>query len=440
MLPISTLAPAQASQLQNYFNRWQAIACSTTPIDRHQAEETLYQSYALMEKPSPEILFFAGPLDAQAFMQECSLDQHLSQFGVPLFTLPLSLQLNHQVRAQLTPELLLDISERLKIAELTALGVNLHLTTWMPMAEYLTWGTKESETAMEQWGDWSASLLAQLWQQQQAKWRQSIQRQPGGDLFVQFGDTLWQWGEPVGQALEDIFLEPLRQRPEIRAWEQDMQQMLTTVGLVGMGWQALTYTTEVLHPCLLDFCIEVLGCDRDTEAWRQLRSLSTECGLLLPFEKACFVFDRPRQCHADPEGRFHYDGGTALEFADGYRSYQFHGVHLPERYGRVHSHAWQADWLLHEQNAELRRVLIQGIGYDRLCQELRAEPLDSWREYTLLRIAPTVDVEPIYLLKMTCPSTHYIHATRVPPSIQSAREAIRWVNWDTDPEEFSQES
>lgn len=350
------------------------------------------------------------------------------------------MQLSHQVQAQLTPELLLDISERLKIAELTHLSFNLHFGTWMPMAELLSWGSYEFETTTESGGDWSTSLLEQLWQQQQAEWRQTLQQQPGGNLLLQLGDTLWQWGEPVGQALEDVFLDPLRQQPDIQAWEQGMQHMLTTVGLVGMGWQALTRTTEVLHPCLLDFCFEVLNCDYDAEAWGQLRSLSTHCGLLLPFEKACFVFDRPLHCHADAEGRLHYEGGPALQFADGYRSYQFHGVQLPERYGKVHPHVWQADWLLHEQNAELRRVLIQGIGYDRLCQELQAEALNSWREYTLLRIAPTIDVEPIYLLKMTCPSTSYIHATRVPPSIQTAREAIRWVNWDTDPEEFAQES
>jgi hypothetical protein len=71
---------------------------------------------------------------------------------------------------------------------------------------------------------------------------------------------------------------------------------------------------------------------------------------------------------------------------------------------------------------------------------LQAKPLDSWREYTLLRIDNQVDIEPIYLLKMTCPSTGFIHAMRVPPDIQSAREAIRWVNWGTDPEEFSVQS
>lgn len=439
MSPINVLTPDQDVLLQTYYSRWLAVACSTTPVLQRQAESTIRQSYALMGKPSPEILFFSGPMDAQVHLQDRPIPLLLSQLGAPILTLPLAITLSHQVRAQVSPDLLQKISLQLKAHELTALSVNLHLTTWMPMAEILTWSSQDEPTT-EAWGNWSISLWEQLWQQQQLVWRQAIQRQPGGNLLVQLGETLWQWGEPVGQAFDDVFLNPLRQQPEVRAWEQGMQQMVSTMGLVGMGWQAVTQTADVLSPCVLDYCIEVLGCGHDQSAWAQLRALSTHCGLLLPFEKACWVFDRPLQCHADAEGRFHYEGGPALLFGDGYSSFQFHGVQLPERYGRVHPHRWQADWLLQEQNAELRRVLIQGIGYDRLCQELQAEALNTWREYTLLRISPAIDVEPIYLLKMTCPSTGYIHATRVPPSIQSAREAIRWVNWDTDPEEFAQES
>jgi len=88
-------------------------------------------------------------------------------------------------------------------------------------------------------------------------------------------------------------------------------------------------------------------------------------------------------------------------------------------------------------------LLIQRIGYDRICQELEVRELDSWQEYTLLSIDFDDDFDddgnakPIYLLKMTCPSTGFIHALRVPPDLESAQEAIRWVNWAIDPEEFS---
>jgi hypothetical protein len=70
---------------------------------------------------------------------------------------------------------------------------------------------------------------------------------------------------------------------------------------------------------------------------------------------------------------------------------------------------------------------------------LQATELDAWAEYTLLEIDQVIDMdgESIYLLKMTCPSTGFIHALRVPPNMRSAHEAICWVNWGVDPLEFS---
>lgn len=186
-----------------------------------------------------------------------------------------------------------------------------------------------------------------------------------------------------------------------------------------------------------DFCFSVLNCDCDQKTWYLFQSLAKECGWIFPFEKICLVCDRPRILSFDNEQRLHAEGSPAIQFADGYSLYSYHGVTLPEKYGVLHPNQWQAKWLLEEDNAELRRVLMQGIGYGRICQELEAEELDTWQEYILLKIDNDVDIEQIYLLKMTCPSTGFIHALRVPPDVKSAREAIRWVNWGIDPEEFS---
>ncbi|MEG4011334.1 leucine-rich repeat domain-containing protein [Microcoleus sp. S1D4] len=164
--------------------------------------------------------------------------------------------------------------------------------------------------------------------------------------------------------------------------------------------------------------------------------LFEHCGWIFPFEKICAVCDRPRHLRFDSQNRLHAEAEPAIEFADGWNFYYYHGVRLPEEYGQVPPNQWQSQWLLTEENAELRRVLIQGIGYDRICQELLAKQIDSWQEYALLQI-DNADVEPICLLKMTCPSTGFIHALRVPPNLRSARKAIRWVNWDIDPKKFS---
>ncbi|MHC5737849.1 DUF6745 domain-containing protein [Nostoc sp.] len=186
----------------------------------------------------------------------------------------------------------------------------------------------------------------------------------------------------------------------------------------------------------LDFYISVLNCSYNQIKWQALQLLVNYCSWILPYEKICIVCDRPLHLRFDNENRLHAEGESAIEFTDGYSLYSYHGVNLPEKYGKVHPQQWQANWFLTEHNAELRRVLIQGIGYARICQELQAIELDNWQEYTLLKINADVDEEPIYLLKMTCPSTGFIHALRVPPNMNSAREAICWVNWGVDSEEF----
>jgi hypothetical protein len=105
------------------------------------------------------------------------------------------------------------------------------------------------------------------------------------------------------------------------------------------------------------------------------------------------------------------------------------------------------DRLLDESNTEIRRLSIQQIGYDRICQELDAIETDTWREYTLLKIEIEVIVydeygndieeEPMMLLKMTCPSTAHIHILRVPPEMTSAEAAITWINHGIHPDDIA---
>ena len=126
---------------------------------------------------------------------------------------------------------------------------------------------------------------------------------------------------------------------------------------------------------------------------------------------------------------------------------EFLGYNLPRRYWSKFSE-WEPKWLLNEENAEIRRVLIQQIGYERICDELEAVEIDSWREYRLLRIDGvktmyrgddyyTDVIETLVFLKMTCPSTGHIHILRVPPEMTSAEAAITWVNHGIHPDEFT---
>jgi hypothetical protein len=174
----------------------------------------------------------------------------------------------------------------------------------------------------------------------------------------------------------------------------------------------------------------------DCSPLKGLWATAQYCGWWWAYKNIAIVTPKPSEIRLDSQGKLHGEGVPTLVY-EGFQVYAYHGVRLPEKYGKVHPSNWQAQWLLEEENAELRRVLIQGISYARIIEELQAIELDSWQEYTLIKIDSDVDIEPIYLVKMTCPSTGYIHAMRVPPDLQSAREAISWVNWGVEPEEFS---
>jgi Leucine rich repeat len=126
---------------------------------------------------------------------------------------------------------------------------------------------------------------------------------------------------------------------------------------------------------------------------------------------------------------------------------EFLDLELPRRYWIKFSN-WKSEWLLDEDNAEIRRVLIEKVGYEKICKELDAVNLNNWREYTLLKIdgieaiynrhiRKFIDREPMVLLKMTCPSTQHIHILRVPPEMTSAEAAITWVNHGIHPDKFA---
>jgi leucine-rich repeat protein SHOC2 len=120
-------------------------------------------------------------------------------------------------------------------------------------------------------------------------------------------------------------------------------------------------------------------------------------------------------------------------------------VALPYRYW-IKLSDWKPEWLLDEENEEIRSILIRQVGYEKICKKLGAVTINMWREYTLLSINDIEkifdedgehDTEPMVLLKMTCPSTQHIHILRVPPEMTSAEAAITWVNHGIHPDEFA---
>ena len=96
--------------------------------------------------------------------------------------------------------------------------------------------------------------------------------------------------------------------------------------------------------------------------------------------------------------------------------------------------------ILNVENIELRRVLIERLGYETFLQQvgglIRSSDRDAGGERQLVCI-PFEDDEALMVLKVICPSTGHIHVLRVPPYIRTCREAAAWVAGFTNPDEYN---
>ncbi|MCU0542687.1 MAG: hypothetical protein MUE44_10900 [Oscillatoriaceae cyanobacterium Prado104] len=373
---VKKLTPAQADLIPVYREKWWSIALATGPIDRSKVTATIETAYGAIGKKAPDIIFVDRPYQAA--------DIIVSYADKPRSCL----------RNELETKLRSDLEKQLRNCLRGQIENQLENQLYDRLQDRLY-----------------TALQNQLWSPLR------------GDLAGKIGSRLQ----------EDLREQRNRNLLDLNLNRQLDNCIQTELWACSGSW--------------LDYCISVLNCAHSCgNMWNIFQSIARYCGWIYPYDKVCVVCEKPIALMTNSEYQLHAAGKPAVEFADGYAIYAYRGVILPQWYGCFHPHEWQSQWLLKEQNAEVRRALIQGIGYDRIIQELEATELDKWREYTLLKIDFQDDFDesgqplPVILLKMTCPSTGFIHALRVPPNLTSAREAIRWVNWGIEPGEFSMQT
>ncbi|MGC3961078.1 MAG: hypothetical protein QM813_25050 [Verrucomicrobiota bacterium] len=91
---------------------------------------------------------------------------------------------------------------------------------------------------------------------------------------------------------------------------------------------------------------------------------------------------------------------------------------------------------LAERNAELRRVMIERMGYLRFAQEAKAKVLDKDQDVGGPRQLLSIDLqedEPLVGLSCQCPSTGRQYFLRVPPKMKTCHQAAAWMAGYDDP-------
>lgn len=79
--------------------------------------------------------------------------------------------------------------------------------------------------------------------------------------------------------------------------------------------------------------------------------------------------------------------------------------------------------------------MIERYGVARLLKEANAQKMDQSREGVLYRLELPRD-ESLVVIELTCPTTGRRYLLRVPPNMETAREAIAWT-FDLAPEAYN---
>ncbi|HYG33206.1 MAG TPA: hypothetical protein VEC99_00390 [Clostridia bacterium] len=108
---------------------------------------------------------------------------------------------------------------------------------------------------------------------------------------------------------------------------------------------------------------------------------------------------------------------------------RWRGVRVNERIA-FHPEQLTAKEALAERNAELRRVMIERMGYLRFAQEAKAKVLDQDRDSGGPRQLLMIDLredEALVGLSCFCPSTRRQYFLRVPPTMKTCHQAAAWI-------------
>lgn len=166
------------------------------------------------------------------------------------------------------------------------------------------------------------------------------------------------------------------------------------------------------------------------EALDGIAAVARAAGWWWPYEKTAIVCERPVALHLDEAGRLDRGDGPALAFPDGFALYAWRGMPVPAEF-LAELDGLTPRRIREEENAELRRVMLEHYGYDRYLKESGAKPVQRDETGVLWRVELPGD-EPQVMVEVVNSTpepdgTHRTYWLRVPPRTRTAREGVAWT-------------
>src|SRR4029453_16755744 len=106
--------------------------------------------------------------------------------------------------------------------------------------------------------------------------------------------------------------------------------------------------------------------------------------LVVAVRAGVILTERPRALRRDAQGRLHHPEGPAITYADGFGVWAWHGVRVP-RDVIEQPQALTVRRIHHEEDIEVRRVMLDRYGHDRYLRDTAAQRVHADELGTLWR-------------------------------------------------------
>jgi hypothetical protein len=166
------------------------------------------------------------------------------------------------------------------------------------------------------------------------------------------------------------------------------------------------------------------------EKFKHYESAAIHAGPRVMHPDFCIVSDRPEILKVDDQNRPHCDDGPFCRWRDGSALYSVHGVRVPawliECPDRLTIKTIEA-----EQNAEVRRVMIERYGSDRYLIDSGAGEIHR-DDFGILYRKEIAGDEALVMVKVINSTAEpdgsfKDYFLRVPPQMKRAKEAVAWT-------------
>jgi hypothetical protein len=189
-------------------------------------------------------------------------------------------------------------------------------------------------------------------------------------------------------------------------------------------------------PAFISFFRHVAELPLDYSKWQHYETAAIRGGPRVMHPEFCIVSDRPERLLVDDQHRPHCEDGPFCAWRDGSALWAIHGVRVPAWLVMDPARLTVAD-ILGEQNAEVRRVMLDRYGFDRFVTDSGALPVHADETGTLYRTELDGD-EPLVVVRVRnstpeSDGSSKFYSLRVPADITTARAAVAWTFGQTEP-------